>query len=170
MGSTIHEVAPELPLGTVSTLRSAMLRRGGWEQIRENRIIAALLATLAIILGMAGVYGIIDDLVARRSREMGIRLALGAKPRALIAMIVRQAFSLATLSAVAGTALSVALRSRIQLWVFGDQVLRQHESGFITALALVAIAAAAIFACVLASWLPAARISRLRPTDVLSSE
>lgn len=170
MGSAIHEIAPELPLGTVSTLRSAMLRRGGWEQIRENRIIAGMLAIFAIILSMAGVYGIIDDLVARRSREMGIRLALGAKPRGLIAMIVRQSFSLAALGALVGTALSVTLRSKIQLWVFGDLVLRQHESNFVTALVLVAITAAAILACLLASWLPAARISLLRPTDVLNSE
>src|SRR6185369_11606157 len=64
---------------------------------------------LALLLTLSGIYGILSFLVSQRTKEIGIRLALGATPRAVTALVLAQSMKLAVIGAVAGAALAMAL-------------------------------------------------------------
>jgi putative ABC transport system permease protein len=117
---------------------------------------------LALFMTVVGVYGVKAYVVARRTREIGIRVALGASPRHVIGTIVRDGFLTTTFGLAAGLVLSVFAGSLLRNLLFGDA---RFDATVILG-AMVALAAAAA----VAAWLPARRATRIPPTLALRSE
>jgi predicted permease len=117
---------------------------------------------LALFMTVVGVYGVKAYVVARRTREIGIRVALGASPRHVIGTIVRDGFLTTAVGLAVGLALSVFAGSLLRNMLFGDA--RFDATVIFGAMAALAIAAA------VAAWLPARRATRIPPTLALRSE
>jgi predicted permease len=156
----LRELDPTLPLSGVGTLE---------EQIAESLSFERVLATLgsafglvALSLAAVGVYGVFAFSVARRTREMGLRLALGARPDRLAASIVRRAAVLLALGLAAGIAGASAFQGLVRSLLFGvapfDIFVILGASALVMAIG------------VLAAWLPARRVARLDPLVALRQE
>ena len=117
---------------------------------------------LALFMTVVGVYGVKAYVVARRTREIGIRVALGASPRHVIGAIVRDGFLTTALGLAAGLVLSVFVGSLLRNMLFGDA--RFDATVIFGAMTALATAAA------VAAWLPARRATRVSPTLALRSE
>lgn len=117
---------------------------------------------LGLVLATAGVYGVMAYQVTQRTREFGIRLALGARAGDVARMVVRGGLLLSLGGALAGTALAVVVTRLISGMLFGLSALDPVTYGMVAA-ALVAVA-------VTASWIPARRVFRVDPTVSLRAE
>jgi predicted permease len=138
-------------------------------QIRDSLLKERLMATLsgffgflAALLATVGLYGVISYTVARRTNEIGIRMALGAQRGNVVGMIMREAGFLLAIGIAIGAALSLAAARTATSLLFG---LKPHDPA---TLGLAVIALAAVAAA--ASFLPAHRASRLDPMAALREE
>ncbi len=127
--------------------------------LRLTSVLGIAFAVLALILAAAGLHAVIAYDVAQRLREMGLRLALGAEPRAVVALVLRKGLTLIGIGLLAGLGIAVALTQSLR------SVLVDLEpvDAWSVSTALVFLAAAGAFAC----WRPARRASQLSPLDVL---
>jgi ABC-type antimicrobial peptide transport system permease subunit len=125
-------------------------------------IMLAIAATMALALGVIGIYGVIAYVVAQRSREIGIRLALGAAPAQLKQMFVRQGLALTAVGAGVGLVTAVALTQWMSSLLFGVERLDPPTYGAV--LAVLAMAAA------MASYVPARRAAAVDPVETLTAE
>jgi len=116
-------------------------------------------AVLALALAAIGVYGTIGCWVAERTREIGVRMALGASRARIVAMVVARAGALTALGVVAGTALSLATSRTLSTLLFG---VEPFDAPTIGAVALLVFATGVAAACI-----PARRASSLDPLDVI---
>ena len=82
-------------------------------------VMLGIAAAMALVLGVIGIYGVIAYVVAQRSREIGIRLALGAMPAALVRMFVRQGLALTAIGAALGLVTAIALTQWMSSLLFG---------------------------------------------------
>jgi ABC-type antimicrobial peptide transport system permease subunit len=131
----------------------------------KQRGISALFAgfgLLALLLASLGLYGVMAYGVARRTREIGVRLALGATPGQLTRLIARDALRLALTGVVVGAALALPLARALGALIFGVQIADLATFAGTCAL-LVAVA-------MVAAILPARRASRLDPIVALRTE
>ena len=162
--STVRQVVrahdPELPLPAFRTMDDVIGR--SLAARRFQLLLVAFFAVLAALLASIGVYGVMAYSVAQRSPEIGIRLALGARPAALVRSVLREAMLLAVvglLIAVPSTALSGAFLSRYLVGVTpGNPLVLTATIAIIAATALTAAAG------------PALRASRVDPLVALRSE
>jgi putative ABC transport system permease protein len=152
-------VDPDIPLERVRPLLA-----GVTESIAQPRLLVILLATfgaLALVLGAIGIYGVMAYAVVQRTREIGVRSALGATPRDVLALVVGEALTLAVVGVALGVAGALALTGllRSQLYAVSptDPVTFLNAS-----LGLLAVA-------LLASAVPALRAMRVDPARVLRS-
>jgi putative ABC transport system permease protein len=135
------------------------------ESLLRERLLATLsgfFGALAVVLATIGLYGVIAYLVIRRTNEIGIRMALGATPARILAMVVREAAVLLLFGIVAGALLTLAAGRQAAALLYG---LKPWDPVVITAAALGLAAVA-----VTASLLPARRAARLQPTVALREE
>lgn len=126
------------------------------------RFFLELLASLALLLGTVGVYGVVSYAVARRRAEFGIRMALGAAPAQVLALVVRTGMLPVVLGAAAGVAASVGLARVVRGFLY--------ETSPTDALSLIASATTVLIAGVVAAAIPAWRAGRVSPTESLRSE
>lgn len=141
------------------------LSRIAEESAAVTRLATRLLAGFAIIalvLAAIGVYGVMSYRVRRRMRELGTRLALGASPRDLTWLVLRQAAAIAGVGLALGVAAVLAFTHTLSSLLFGVQ-----PSDPATLAAAAALLGAATLA---ASYLPARRASRVNPVSVLATE
>ena len=135
------------------------------ESAAVTRLATRLLAGFAVIaflLAAIGVYGMMSYRVRRRTRELGVRLALGASPRAITRLVLSQAVATAAIGLAIGTAATVAVGQTLSSMLFG--VTAWDPATLIGAATLLAAATVG------ASYLPARRAARVDPVSVLSSE
>jgi predicted permease len=125
-------------------------------------LLLGLFAAVAVLLAAIGIYGVLMHAVAQRTREIGIRLALGARRSEVVRMVVRQAALLAVAGLAAGLALALGTARYIQALLFRVQPNDTVTYVMVTA-GLLAIA-------VVASYLPARRASRIDPMRALRYE
>jgi len=132
--------------------------------LRERMVatLSAYFAGLAAVLAMIGLYGVMSYIVTRRRTEIGIRLALGADPRRVLTMILREAGTLVIVGLVAGGILSIFAARATASLLFGVK----PSDPLTIAVAIAGLASIGL----LASWLPARRASRLEPTIALREE
>jgi putative ABC transport system permease protein len=135
------------------------------ETLVQERLMASLsgaFGILAALLAAIGLYGVMSYLVAHRRNEIGIRMALGADRREIVAMVLRESGLLLGVGLLAGTALSLLSTRAIATLLFG--VKATNLQALLTAAGLLALVALA------ASYLPARRAANLDPTVALREE
>ena len=119
----------------------------------------AVFATLALVLAMIGIYGVVRYAVARREREVAIRIAVGAEPRSVVALLMREGVVLVAAGAVIGLGLGALMARALQSLLYGVQ--GADPAAFIGAPLLLLIVGA------LAAFIPARRASRVDPATTL---
>jgi ABC-type antimicrobial peptide transport system permease subunit len=122
----------------------------------------AIAGSMALALGIIGIYGVISYAVAQRTREIGIRLALGAQKNELKWMFVRSALILTAIGLAIGTAAAAALTQSMKSLLFGVSPL--DPLTYLTVPLILGAAAA------LASYLPARRAAAVNPVEALRVE
>jgi predicted permease len=158
----VAEVAPDLPLAAVATL--AQIQRDHPSMARSSFSLALLgiAGATALLLSIVGVYGVLAYAVTQRRREVGIRVALGAAPRAVKSMFVYRGMILAGAGIALGTAAAAALTRLMASILFG---VTPFDA--VTFVGAAATLAAAVF---FASYLPARRAARIDPMETLRTE
>ena len=156
----MHELDPDLPLESLRTLEEQVRRN-----IRNDRLVlqlASAFAILATFMAMLGLYGVMAYGVARRRREMGIRIAMGAGAGSIQGLILKEVGMILAIGVIAGVpgALGLARFSESQL--FG---VKAYDP-----LVVAAAVAALGIAALLAGYLPARRASQVNPIDALRYE
>jgi putative ABC transport system permease protein len=157
---TVVGAEPGAAIASIKTVERTMTE-SLWQR-RLWGVLFAGFAGLALLLAAVGVYGVISYSVAQRTREMGVRLALGATPAAVRGLVVRESMTLCVIGAVFGIVVALALGQVARTLLFG--VTPYDTPTYATVLAV-------LFATVgIASWLPARRASRVSPTVALRAE
>jgi putative ABC transport system permease protein len=129
---------------------------------RFNLYLLGGFAVLALLLAAAGTYGVMAYAVSQRTRELGVRMALGARPADVFRLIVGRGVALAVLGIVLGLAASLALARTVADLLFE---VSPHDTTTFAAAAIVLLASA-----VMATWFPARRAARVDPLVALRSE
>jgi len=125
-------------------------------------MLVAAFAGFGLLLASLGIYAVISYTVTLRTRELGVRIALGAQPRAVAAMMTRQGLVL-TAAGVAGGLILFALVARfLRAFLFG---VAPSDP-----LTLLAASVTLVVVASLASWIPARRASRVNPVEALRAE
>jgi ABC-type antimicrobial peptide transport system permease subunit len=157
---TLHKIDKDQPIASIKPMTAYLAQ--SIAQWRFNMLLLAVFAGLALLLAAVGIYGVISYSVAQRQREVGIRMALGARPGHVLALIVRQGMRPALLGLVAGIFAAAGLTRFMRSLLF--QVSANDPLVFIgVALVLALVAAAACF-------IPARRAAHLDPVVTLRSE
>ena len=149
-----------LPLVNVRSLSDIV--GGAMARTTFTLIMIGAAAGVALLLGAIGIYGVISYMVSLRTREIGVRMALGAQSTEVRGMVVRQGLTLAVIGVGIGLAGALALSRLISSLLFGIAPHDPVTLGTVT-LALLGVAA-------VASWLPAMRAARIDPTEALRAE
>jgi predicted permease len=160
MQQAVWSVNPNLPLASVSTMQS--LYSQSMARTSFTLIMLAIAGTMALALSIIGIYGVISYSVAQRTREIGIRLALGAQKSVLQRMFVRSALALTGMGVVFGLIAAAALMQLMKALLFGVSPL--DPITFIVVPLVLAAAAA------FASYLPARRAASVDPVVALRAE
>jgi putative ABC transport system permease protein len=153
-------VDPNLALAQVRTLQD--LLDAAAAQTAFTMALLVIAAAVALLLGIIGIYGAMSYIVSQRTGEIGVRLALGAAPSSVAAMMARQGGMVTLAGATVGLAGALAGTQVIESLLFG--VTARDPGVFIVTTA--AIAVVALVAC----WLPARRAARLSPLEALRTE
>jgi len=132
--------------------------------LRAAAWIGGLLGGLALVLSISGLYGVLSYTLSQRTREIGIRMALGATAGAVVALVMRQSARLAGIGAIAGLAVSFAALQFLSSVVTLREVSLLSAAPFATALLLISAATA------LAAYSPARRATRVDPAETLRAE
>jgi ABC-type antimicrobial peptide transport system permease subunit len=156
----VRAVNGNLPLARVQTLEAIYER--SLSRTSFTLVVLAIAASMALLLGLVGVYGVIAYAVAQRTREIGIRMALGAQPAEVKRMFIRQGVLLAGIGAVGGAGAAAALTRVIASLLFGTSPLDPATYLVVT---LVLVTAAAI-----ASYIPAQRATAIDPVTALRAQ
>jgi predicted permease len=155
-----HAVNPNLPLARVRTLNDVY--RQSMVQTSFALVLLAIAGALALTLAMVGVYSVLAYAVARRRHEVGIRLALGAEPKALKWLFVRRGLMLNCLGGIIGFVLALGLSRWIASLLFGLTPL--DPLAWAAAAVLIALAVTA------GSYIPARQAASVDPMETLRSE
>ncbi len=125
-------------------------------------VLLGIAGGVALFLGLVGVYGVISYTVSQRTREMGMRMALGAERGQVMSMVVRQGAILAGTGTLVGLGLAIGLTRLMESLLFG--VTPADPATYLT------MAGGLLVVALLASWLPARRASRVDPVVALRAE
>ena len=156
----VWSVNPNLPLANVRPLDaivSASLARTSF-----TLVMLAIAGAMALLLGVAGIYGVISYSVSQRTREIGIRMALGAQRHEVTRMFVRYGLGLAAIGMGCGLAAAIALTRLMGSLLF--------EVSPIDPLTYVAVCLSLTAAATLASYVPAVRATMVNPVTALRAE
>jgi len=158
--AALADVDRNLPLANVNTLEKLVDASMG--QRRISTILIGTFAALALLLASLGIYGVMSYTVAQRTREIGVRVALGATRRDVLRLIVGQGARLAGIGTVIGLAGALVISRLLRSQLFG---VGPSDPG--TLLSIVAILALSVL---IASAIPALRAASIHPTEALREE
>jgi len=153
-------VDPKLALALVTTLQAMVDSASA--QMAFTMVLLAVAAGVALMLGVIGIYGVMSYIVSQRTAEIGVRLALGAEPRSVAAMILRQGGAVAVAGAVVGLVAAFAGSRLIASLLFG---ISPHDPAVFAATTVLLLIVVA-----LACWLPARSAARLSPVEALRAD
>jgi hypothetical protein len=132
--------------------------------MRAASWVGALLGGIALLVSIAGLYGVLSYTLAQRTREIGIRMALGATASAVVGLVMRQSARMAALGVAIGLAVSFAVLQILASVVQLSQVSFLDPVSFATAVLVVGVATA------LAAYYPSRRATRIDPAETLRAE
>jgi predicted permease len=158
--ATIQSVAPTIPLERVLTV-SDLLQ----QSLLPPRIAAELLGAfglLALVLAAIGTYGVMSYSVSQRTREMGVRMALGAQPQDVLQLVLRTGMTMVLVGVAVGLAVATALTRSMSSLLYGI--------GWFDPLASLTTVALLILVALAACWVPARRAARVDPLIALRYE
>ena len=158
--AVVRAVNPNLPLANIRTLDEILDR--SMARTSFTLVMLSIAAAVALALGVVGIYGVISYIVSQRTREIGVRMAVGADRRDVIRMVLRQGMFLAGIGVVVGLVAAMGLTRLMSSLLYGVEATDPVTFGVVAA-TLVAVALAA-------SYLPALRASRTDPLEALRFE
>ena len=156
----VHKADPQQPVTDVKTLERIVDDETATRSV-QARLLAGF-AALAFLLAAVGIHGLLAFAVSQRSREIGVRMAMGAKPQNILAMVMRQAAIVALAGVIPGAALAYAAARAMQTLLAG--VSPDDAATFGAAMGLC------VAMTLLGSWLPAWRAVRVDPITALRAE
>ena len=156
----LHSVDPDLPIARPATLAS--LVDDSVVQPRFSMLLLAGFGAIALLLASIGMYGVISYSVAHRTREIGIRMALGAAPREVLRMVLGQGARLVSVGLVVGLIASFLVARLMTSFLYGVRATDPAT--------YAAVSALLTFVVLLACYLPARRATRVDPTVALREE
>src|ERR1700723_1523780 len=158
----IHNLAPDLPVCSAITMKESLGGANGFFIFRRGAELGAMMGILGTILAVVGVYGVVSFAASQRTREIGIRMALDAGRKEILAMIVRQGLGLV----VSGVAFGLAA-AWLLTRTMGNLLVGVSASDPVTFIgSAILLAAIALLAC----WIPARRAAALDPLEALRYE
>jgi putative ABC transport system permease protein len=156
----VRGLDPTLALFELGSAEQALAR--SLEERRFTLLLLGAFAAVALALAAVGIYGVVSFAVSERTREMGVRIALGAEPRHVFRMVVRQGLGLSSAAIAAGTVLALAFGRVMERLLFGVEA---RDPATFAAVAVLLLATA-FTACAV----PALRATRVDPTTALRAE
>ncbi|MEP6540273.1 MAG: ABC transporter permease, partial [Bryobacteraceae bacterium] len=156
----IGGINPNLPVANIRTLETIYDR--SLARTSFTLVMLAIAGAMALLLGVIGIYGVISYSVSQRTREIGIRLALGAQLREVTGMFVRHGLVLSGIGAVCGLAAALLLTRLMKSILF--------DVSPADPLTYVSVSAGLILAAMLASYLPARKAAAVDPSEALRAE
>ena len=160
--AAVHDIQPGLLVHGQTTMTEQLNRLPSTSLNRSSAWLVGGFASIAFVLGVVGLYGVVAYTVGQRTREIGIRMALGAPPRSVYRLVLGDAGRLVSL----GTALGLACA--VGLWTLMRHLLFAVESWDLATLAVASTGL--IVSALLASYLPARRAASVNPVEVLGAE
>jgi ABC-type antimicrobial peptide transport system permease subunit len=158
--AALQRIDPNVPILSARTMRAVID-----ESMADTAFTTTILmvaAIVALLLGAIGLYGVIGYVVVQRTQEIGVRIALGARPRQVQRMVLRQGLVLAAAGVVVGVAGALALTRALESLLY--QVDRLDPVTFgVVPVVLLAVSA-------LAAYIPARRASTVSPLQALRAE
>ena len=151
---------PTLPISGVRTMRDVV--NEATARARFQTLLLAVFAAAAALLSAIGIYGVMSYAVSKRTREIGVRMALGADPRSVLRLVVGQGMAVAFAGAGLGLVGAFLLTRLMASLLYG---VRPGDP-----LTFAAVAAALLLVALAASWIPARRAARIDPMQALRAE
>jgi ABC-type antimicrobial peptide transport system permease subunit len=158
--TAVHRLDPDVPVFNVRTINRQIEKF----MVRERTfaVLSSTFGLVAVVLCAVGLYGVLANAVSRRTKELGVRLALGAAPRRIVQLVLREAVLLAFLGVAVGIPCVPLIGHGIRSLLFGVQPSDwQSVSAAVAVLLAIAL---------LAAWLPARRAARIDPLVALRAE
>jgi putative ABC transport system permease protein len=160
VGRAVWSINPNLPMARVQTLDEVM--RASMARTSFTLVMLAMAGAMALLLGIAGIYGVIAYSVSQRTREIGIRMALGAQRGEVTRMFVAYGFRLAAIGIACGVVAAAALGRTMASLLF--------EVSSLDPLTYAAVCVSLVGAAILASYVPALRATGVNPVTALRAE
>jgi len=159
----VRQLDPDLPLSNVQTMDQQIAHSAlGLMPLRAGALLSGVQGTIALVLAALGIFGLVSFAVTQRTREIGIRMALGAGAGEVIRMVTRDGLRLVVIGLVLGLLLALGLTRGLAGLLYG--VSPTDATVFLAVPALV------LSIAVLACWLPARRATRVNPNEALRAE
>jgi predicted permease len=162
IASQIHEIAPTLPLAGIRTLKQELEGINGYLFFHLGAQLTAAMGILGLILAVVGVYSVVSYAAVQRTHEIGIRMALGAKPQDILTMVLGQSLIVIGGGILIGLGAALAGTRLLASLLVG--VTSSDPATF--SIVVAALAMVALLAC----WLPARRATRVSPLVALRYE
>ncbi len=156
----VRSVDPNQPISNVATMEELLGEETA--QRRVGMILLATFAALALLLATIGIYGVLAFFVVQHTNEIGVRMALGASPGRIVALVVSKGMGLTLLGIGLGLAASLALTRLMTSLLFGVKAIDPLTFGAVPVL----LGVVALMAC----WIPARRASKTDPLIALRAE
>ncbi|MEO8451177.1 MAG: FtsX-like permease family protein, partial [Gemmatimonadota bacterium] len=156
----VHEIDPTMPIlgtGTLDGLVSTALF-----PIRFGALVLVALGGIGLLIASIGLYGIIAHGVAQRTRELGVRMALGAQVRDVLGLVVRDGMRLVLGGLAVGLGLALLVSRGLSSWLYG---ISPYDP-----LAFLGGPLVLLVVALLACWIPARRATRVNPIDALRAD
>jgi predicted permease len=160
MQQAVWSVNSNLPVASISTMQD--IYSESMARTSFTLVMLAIAGTMALVLGIIGIYGVISYTVSQRTREIGIRLALGAQKSELKWMFVRSALVLTAIGVAIGVGSAAGLMQLMKSLLFGISPLDPFT--------YLAVLLVLVVSAVLASYLPARRAAAVDPVEALRAE
>jgi predicted permease len=156
----VHDLDPTLPTFDVRSMQANV--DASIAHLTFTMIVLGVAAGVTLMLAIVGLYGVIAYIVNLRTRELGVRIALGAQPRAVAGMVTRQALTVCGAGLVAGLVLTMSVAGFLRSFLYGVAPTDP--------LTLTAAAALLVCLAVLAAWIPARRAASVSPIEALRAD
>jgi predicted permease len=160
LSQAVWAINPDLPVSGVRTLQE--IYEASMARTSFTLVMLGIAGGMALLLGVGGLYGVISYSVSQRSREIGIRIALGAQARAVTRMFVTHGLALAGVGVAIGLAVALSIMRLMSSLLFDVSPLDP--------LTYVLVSVALVAATLMASYVPALRATTVDPMDALRAE